>query len=95
MMLKTDDLRPSQVLRMQQYFGTYDRAVALAAVEYPVERGSEVFGVIADLYGVEIGQVEYDVAQARKREQHRKPTTSVHTVRTLGPGHPTGGRIRT
>lgn len=78
MILKTDGIRPSVVLQHERFFGTYDRAVAWVAVHGGRRFGmkSELACFIADLYGIEIGQVVSDVDQAREREK-QKPVRSI------------------
>lgn len=90
MQLQTSDAKPSAVLRLDRYFGTYDRAVAWLAVNGG-EADSEM--LIADLYGIEPGQVKHDVVMARKREAKR-PRRSIRRAKHHGPAHPTGGTIR-
>lgn len=93
MKLTTTHLKPSAVLRLDRYFGTYDRAIALIATEYTDHQTAlDAAYLIADLFGIEVGQVTHDVMMACKRER-RPDRTTVATARTLGPGHPTGGLI--
>lgn len=75
MRLRTEHMKPSQVLRLTQYHGTYDRAVAWLAVENPNKKFGPMANeydfailVVADLFGIECGQVQHDVMQAQKRE---------------------------
>lgn len=71
MQLKTNDLRPSVVLQYERWFGTYDRAVAWLACHggWRLSEKSETVVLVADLYGVEPGQVAHDAKMARKREK--------------------------